>query len=962
MASNADDFPFERSLACLISPATADLAARLSSVPGLSPADAAVILASAGTALRQILHRKVARLLLLELNAARVEGRLVGDTPEARWDHFIGLTERPRFWDELEPHYPTLRTRIARLVANQIDSALLFAGRWSEDRHGLEALLGRPAGALTGLGLGAGDTHLGGLTVAIVDCDGGRVVYKPRSVAADLALSEFLAEVAADLGDTLPIRVADTIDFGDHGWAAFIEHSYAADRAELASFYAGIGQWLAVMRLLGGTDMHAENLIAHRGSPVVVDCETLFTPDIPPRPAGFGDASDRAEKLISGTVLASGLLPGRGQGLGWRGIDTSAVGSLPGQQPMMMAPDIVGAGTDEARMAMTPIAVTRSQNHPAAEPALVDFWPEVLAGFERLSEHLRKLDSRGELRPRLARFEDCQLRVVVRQTEVYAELMRMLWHPVSLHKEEEAVERARDLLAQMGANVGPSPDDPAVIAAEVDELLIGDIPYFATVAREGALTGPAGTRWLDPGNRVDEAWRSWREADLDLERSYIRMSLVSAYVNEGWTLDQDVTFWPAEARVGDLDRRRREQAAAIMARLRDTAIHGDDGTATWMAPTLELTGWAVRPLDPDLYGGLSGIALLTGAYLRETEAGRADRVEGLDALFAAILASLDAGEKTQLESLDSGKPVRPPAPGAYLGLGSRIWTRLVLSKWGLDDGSGLERAVRLAGQLPRSAAAEEINDLLAGKAGAIPALLALARSSGDPTWLETARAIGDALCESAQRDGQGVYWLDPRFPGGMGGFAHGVTGIGWVLVQLAEATGEARYREVAEAGFAFEESLFDEGARNWRDLRELGLPTAAAWCHGSVGIGLARLDLDPELADPATRRSLRIAADATRRGGLGWNHTACHGDLGAWEILDRSIAHGEGPDGLSRDSLQASILTSLEQHGPIWGIVRDAFVPGLLAGAGGIAYQLLRWHPESDLPSILTLGGSRYWQ
>jgi hypothetical protein len=33
---------------------------------------------------------------------------------------------------------------------------------------------------------------------------------------------------------------------------------------------------------------------------------------------------------------------------------------------------------------------------------------------------------------------------------------------------------------------------------------------------------------------------------------------------------------------------------------------------------------------------------------------------------------------------------------------------------------------------------------------------------------------------------------------------------------------------------------------------------------------------------------------------------------------------------------------------------RNAFTPGLLPGVGGIAYQLLRAHPEHDLPSILT--------
>ena len=90
---------------------------------------------------------------------------------------------------------------------------------------------------------------------------------------------------------------------------------------------------------------------------------------------------------------------------------------------------------------------------------------------------------------------------------------------------------------------------------------------------------------------------------------------------------------------------------------------------------------------------------------------------------------------------------------------------------------------------------------------------------------------------------------------------------------------------------------------------------------------------------------------------MGWNHCACHGDLGNWELLNHAIAAGEAPKELSASYLLDIILTSLEQHGPSCGMGRNAFTPGLLPGLGGIAYQLLRAHPEHDLPSILTPGG-----
>ena len=194
-------------------------------------------------------------------------------------------------------------------------------------------------------------------------------------------------------------------------------------------------------------------------------------------------------------------------------------------------------------------------------------------------------------------------------------------------------------------------------------------------------------------------------------------------------------------------------------------------------------------------------------------------------------------------------------------------------------------------------------------------------------------------------------------PEGMGGFAHGVTGIGWALTRLARATGSERHEQLAQEAFAFEDALFDEQEQNWLDLRLLeNARTAAAWCHGAVGIGLAHLNLDPTLTHASTREFVQRAAAATWRLGMGWNHSACHGDLGAWELLDHAITAGEAPKELSASHLLDIILTSLEQHGPSVGMGRNAFMPGLLPGLGGVAYQLMRAHPEHDLPSILTPG------
>src|SRR5437868_6076648 len=310
---------FDRSLGCLVSPALDELATQLSFIAGLSARARDVITDATRESLYTVLHSKLSRLLILELNAARVTGRLSGENSQQRWQQFLELSSQRSFWDDLASQYPSL-LRVDAIVRKRCMAAMHFAQRWTTDRRRLQILCAGEPGELNELSFGAGDSHRSGSTVAMVRGEGWRVVYKPRSLAIDSALRGFVAELAGDHGSAVNIRIPEAIDCGDYGWVEFVAHRFAAGNDELLSFYRGIGQLLALMRLLSGSDLHAENVIAQGGSPVVIDCETLFTPKIPPSPSGYGGAFDRAGELIARTVLSIGLLPGRGMGLGWYGV------------------------------------------------------------------------------------------------------------------------------------------------------------------------------------------------------------------------------------------------------------------------------------------------------------------------------------------------------------------------------------------------------------------------------------------------------------------------------------------------------------------------------------------------------------------------------------------------------------------------------------------------------------------
>jgi type 2 lantibiotic biosynthesis protein LanM len=943
------DKQFDRTVDALLRSGLDRLAAELAGIGGLAAAERAAIQVGASDGMRAALLRKVSRVLVLELNAARITGTLTAADSTGRWAEFVDRTCQPGYWDTLAQHYPTLLPRLRTVVRNRLRATTTFAARFATDRAALAGLASPDPGELIEVSFDAGDSHRGGQTVVLVRCAGARLVYKPRSLGVDRALAELLPRVLPDEPD--PIRVPTALTMAGYGWAEHIEHRYCADDGELRRFYRNLGHWLALVQLLGGTDLHQENLIAAGPVPVVVDCETLFTPRVSEPPSGYGEATDRARAMVLGSVLGTGLLPGRGLALAWRGIDSSAIGSLPGQQPLADLPMILEAGTDLARIGLAKAPVAPARNHPHPDPVLGRYWEEVATGFTDQTERLHRLDRDGRLAPWLAGFADQPIRAVLRSTETYAELGRMLWHPASLHDEAGAMARAADLLAKHAGNAPQAPSDPEVITAEVAELLAGDIPFFTTTPAVGTLDGPRGTQWGPPADLIAEALHRWRANDPDVDRRVIRAALVSAYLNEGWLPDQ-VRRTPATVNLADLDRRRRDLAAAIVSEVLDSALRGDDGTASWVAPVLNPTGWSVQPMSCDLYSGIGGMAMLLAAYLREQAAGRAVQVAGVAPLLDAAVRTMRLVEQRWAADTAAGVPLRPEPPGGYIGLGSRITGWLLLRRLGVVGDDALGWAQALAAQLPEAVEDDLNYDLLVGRAGAIVPLLRLAEHTGERRWVELAGRLGDQLVALGSVRGDAVCWPNAQFREGIGGFAHGATGVGWALARLAGVTGDLKHAATARAAFAYEESLYDAGRRAWRDLREED-QIVAAWCHGGVGIGLAALDLLRRDGDPGWRDVIRRAAASAWEHGTGWNHTCCHGDLGVWELVTDAMAIGLGPPGLDRPTADAYMISGLEEYGAVTGMARDAFSPGLLPGAGGIAYQLLRMAAGGTLPSVL---------
>ena len=395
-----------------------------------------------------------------------------------------------------------------------------------------------------------------------------------------------------------------------------------------------------------------------------------------------------------------------------------------------------------------------------------------------------------------------------------------------------------------------------------------------------------------------------------------------------------------------------EMVDRIAARLVGLAIQTRDD-ATWIGVrSISGTKWSVDQVGPDLYDGCGGIALFLG-YAGETLR-RAAYTEVAQRAVVTMKRQLD--RRAQQDDLPLG---------AFSGTAGHIYSLMLLAGlW--NDEKLLQYANELAVAIPRRLGQDRRFDVAAGAAGAIPVLLQLYRTGADFA-LEVATLCGNHLVASSSAFGAGRGWVrDEISDRPLAGFAHGAAGIAWALLELAAETADQRFVETATAALRYERSLFSSAARNWRDVRKHAGELRVAeplggevfmhfWCHGSAGIGLARLRSMAHWRDEFVEDELRAAAQATLRG-FGLNHSLCHGDLGNLELfceLDEKMP--ELSCGPSPELLLTKILESMERRGWVSGHPLGLESPDLMLGLAGIGYGLLRRAKPLRVPCVLLL-------
>ena len=376
-----------------------------------------------------------------------------------------------------------------------------------------------------------------------------------------------------------------------------------------------------------------------------------------------------------------------------------------------------------------------------------------------------------------------------------------------------------------------------------------------------------------------------------------------------------------------------------------------EGRCNWMGAAGEesmdgrvRTVWAA--LGPDLYAGTAGVGSVLAGSARVT-ADPGARRSALGAFRQAASRVEDVSHRARgWASMPGGSG--SPSPFAAAASDWRA-TRSWRSAPACPTGSS-----------PASSPATS-RDLVAGAAGGVVGLLALADLLGDSGHLERAVALGERLIRCAERTGGGASWPSPsaRAWGSLAGLSHGASGVALALLELDRRTDGYGFRETADAAFAYEETLFDPRLGNWADLRRRGHGGSrqtssfpVAWCHGAPGIALARLRAW-QLTGDVDRRREAIVALATTRAWLddrlrdgGGNLSLCHGLTGLDEVLafgDETLGPGRTEAGDAASRVVRAGITGGPAPGGAWRCGTPAGeTPGLMLGLSGIGLHYLR--------------------
>ena len=904
-----------------------------------------------------------------DLKSQMPDGKLLpsdADTNRNFYDAFISKMRLGGLLQHIEDK-PVLLRLLASVIRQWIDTTTELIQRLSRDLSDIQKNILETSSTVqvSGIGGDLSDPHnLGHSVQTISFTDNSKVLYKPKDLRLDVAWNNLVAYLNSQ-NPNIQLRAVKTIACDNYGWTEFIEHSSCKNEEDFKKFYERSGAYLILFHLLASTDMHLENIIASGSDPVPIDLESILQASTPEQEVDnlTMEANNEATKKIFSSVLMVGMLPSYVRNPENKIFDAGGLNDL---NKSSISYEWKNTNTNGMRW----VQVQRTSNLLSNVPHIdhqyakfVNYIPDFIDGFKAYATFLLAQKSQAHLQKLLNEFAGLPVRKIIRPTRFYYMLLQRLKDYRSMNDGIKWSAQS-DFLARLSDWGAESDLLWPLHASERLALTNLNVPHFTCLSDGNVVSDMFGNQMYTPAetglSRTKARWASLSQAEIEWQSRVIQISTSFVSVMGKSLPVSGKRAYDRKLKLAGNPLLFEEQIASELKHIAKTIsdhAYIKERSAGWIGLD-SLAGSEVAQLvtlGPDLYNGVTGIALFLAAYAKQFQD------ENTKALAIKALASL----RHQIYAPTAARWARGLGVGGISGLGSVLYALTKISVL-LDDPELLQDAMQVSTLFTDELIdADQGLDVMSGSAGGILSLLALYRLTQSKEALAKAIRCGEHLLKTPRLGEVGRRsWVGLGIADGLlNGMSHGAAGFELALRSLGIATGRQDFMEAAKECSAFEASNYSSEEHNWPDLRfyedgKIKNSWVCQWCHGASGIGLSRIANVKFGADAnSVLEDIKNATVCVKDNWPNRLDTLCCGTMGSIEFLNEAgeLLGDQNISSLANQRLMEVFSTRQEKGEYSWPAETSTdFSLGLFRGVSGVGYTLLR-RLNPTLPNILIL-------
>ncbi|MCI2902501.1 type 2 lanthipeptide synthetase LanM family protein [Staphylococcus hominis] len=867
------------------------------------------------------------RTIIYDINYLRLKKHFKSIDEKEQFNEYIQLLQNSNFLKDFIKKYHSLFILLKSTLHKLEKNIRNFFQNLYIDTNEIKYFYNLSSLTLKNIQLSMGDLHNNSSMVIKCEFHEISLFYKPRNGCIDLLYSKLVGSINQNLNTKL-VSTKNLVK-KNYFWVkeiAFEECHYAE---EIKNFYSELGMHLCLLYVLGATDFHSDNLIAYKNHPVLIDLESTI--GIRFKNKKFKNATSYNKYKLSTSVKSIGILPfifGDN-----RKSDISGIGRKGKTQSNIKIPVVENKGTSSLKIDRKYTEIGESSNHPKLNGDYVDetkYIEEIKKGFSITYKYIK--NNKEKILNIINSENEILARHINKPTMFYSNILNLSYHPIII---QNIALRELFIATQIEKN------SDELYKQELYDLIDNNIPYFNFNIKNKALYHneiPIYPNYFN-NNAIDSLTFKLKELnskDLNEQLDIIDKSLfkdsgimslkdkeysIKDYSSDFELCDKVKVNNDFNQLINDIEQEviKNEIKKGVTYSWTTSLLYGSIGNRSIQKLVM----------NENLYDGLSGMAFYYFTLYKHYK----DEKYLLKSL--NILRDIKQNLNTQ------NLPI-----GAFDGAFSYVYVSAVIFKE-TKDKELLSECIRTIKLLENNIMNDDLNDFISGNAGVLVILINLYKIVESSYYQKYLRKVINLCVERLlanvihKKDGT-ITWhfIDNKE---LTGFGHGNSGVAFALKKyLNEIENSDVIFNVVNKADRYEDKYRVDNY--WKHYNHEESQPPFAWCHGSPGILLNRLEFNSDQID-----NRRLTHEILRQG-FSRTQCLCHGDLGNAVILKYSNL----VDTKKILAIVSKILKNKKVEDIKCGLGANIQNLDLMTGLTGVSYGLI-YLINSEIPNILTL-------